>query len=180
VIRKCIYFNKRLNDRFPLRFTDLTPVLYILLFYISPAEVSAKAGSIVTPRNVVIENGSLGRSSHAGIHGNSVEGLVVKNVKISNFEVAGIQCNGCRDVSITNSEVGPSAHNVPVLATFSNARFLEFFVKRLIPSGFQREPESDVLLGLFDQTITFADRPEETVSLQAVFDRLSRAVELFQ
>ena len=140
VIRKCISSNKRLNNRFPLRFIDLTPVICILLFYISPAGASAKAGSIVTPRNVVIKNGSLGRSSHAGIHGNSVEGLVVENVKISNFEVAGIQCNGCRDVLITSSEVGPSAHNVPVLATFSNARFLEFFTKRLIPSGFQHEP----------------------------------------
>lgn len=97
------------------------------------------AGDFITPNNVVIKNGSIGRSSHAGIHGNSITNLKIHDVEIHNFEVAGIQCNGCKDVSVYDSVVGPSAHNIPVLATFSNARFLEFFTQTLIPGGFKKE-----------------------------------------
>ncbi len=62
----------------------------------------------------------------AGIHGNSIEGLQIENVHIYDFEVAGVQCNGCKHVSIKHTEVGPSATNVPTLATFSNSRFFDF------------------------------------------------------
>jgi hypothetical protein len=145
-----------------------------------PAGGPEMVGSTALPKNVVIKNGRIGRSSHAGIHGNGVQGLEVSNVFTTDFEVAGIQCNGCRDVAIKNCEVGPSAHNIPVLATFANARFLEFFADHLISIGFQHEPDSDKLLGLFEDTIKFADRPDDAVSLQNVFGRLSQALQLFR
>lgn len=72
---------------------------------------------------------------------------------------------------------------VPVLGTFSNARFLEFFTKTLIPYGFEREPSGfkEALLPLFNDTIYFSDRPDSEVStLQSVFERLSRALQLFR
>jgi hypothetical protein len=55
-----------------------------------PAGGSEPVGPLVIPKNVLIMNGRIGKSSHAGIHGNSVVGLTVKNVQISGFEVAGI------------------------------------------------------------------------------------------
>lgn len=138
------------------------------------------AGSLVTPTKVVIKNGSLGQSSHSGIHGNSVIGLKIKNVHIHNFEISGIHCNGCRDVRILNTEVGPGAQNVPVLGTFSNSRFFQFFTETLIPKGFGMEPDSADLLALFDNMITFADRPEDPVSVRSVFDRNNKAVNLYR
>lgn len=121
---------------------------------------SNPAGEFITPSNIVIKNGSIGQSSHAGIHGNAVTGLTIQDVTVANFEVAGIQCNGCGDVIIERSTVGPSASGVPTLATFSNARFLEFFTHRLIPDGFDHEPEEykDRLFDLFQETITFAGK----------------------
>lgn len=118
----------------------------------------AEAGDFIMPSNVVVKNGIIGRSSHAGIHGNGVTGLKVVDVTIKDFEVAGIHCNGCKDVSIDEVEVGPSASSVPALATFSNARFLEFFTQTLIPGGFNRESSlyKQTLLDLFDENITFA------------------------
>lgn len=137
-------------------------------------------GGLITPKNVVIKNGKLGRASHAGIHGNSIEGLKIENVHIYDFEVAGVQCNGCKHVSIKQTEVGPSAQNVPTLATFSHSRFFEFFSERLIPNGFATEPKSDDLFNIFNDTITFADRPDAPVTLGEVFMRNSKAVKLFQ
>lgn len=145
-----------------------------------PAGGPATVDSLVTPSHVVIKNGKLGRSSHAGIHGNSVVGLSIRNIHVYDFEVAGIQCNGCKDVKIERSEVGPGAQNVPVLATFSNARFLQFFTDRLIPHGFEREPMSEELLALFQGTMSFADRPLNSVTLESVFKRNSKAVDLYQ
>lgn len=57
-----------------------------------PVPNEPPVGKFITPMNVVIKNGSLGRASHAGIHGNSVEGLTVMDVNVHDFEVAGIQC----------------------------------------------------------------------------------------
>ncbi len=71
-------------------------------------EGEALAGSIMKPRNVVIKNGVIGKSSHSGIHGNGVTGLTIFNVNIRDFEVSGIHCNGCKNVEITDSKVGPS------------------------------------------------------------------------
>lgn len=136
-------------------------------------------GPLITPTNVVIKNGSLGQSSHAGIHGNSVNGLTVANIHVHGFEVAGIQCNGCKNVSISDCEVGPGALNVPVLATFSNSRFFERFSHTVIPQGFAREAKRDQLLSLLDEKIGFADRDDE-VTLNAVFERNRKAVVLFR
>ena len=120
----------------------------------------AVAGDLIMPSNVVVKNGIIGRSSHAGIHGNGITGLKVIDVTIKDFEVAGIHCNGCKNVCVDDVEVGPSASSVPSLATFSNARFLEFFTQTLIPGGFNRESSiyKQTLLDLFNKTITFAGR----------------------
>lgn len=93
-----------------------------------------------------------------------------------------VDSNGCKDVKIKNSEVGPSARDVPVLATFSNSRFIQFFTDTLIPDGFQTEPEAmrESLMALFEGTMTFGDRPDAPVTLKSVFDRNSDAVELFR
>lgn len=139
-----------------------------------------EAGGLVTPKRVTIKNGKIGRSSHAGIHGNSIEGLTIRDVEISDFEVAGIQCNGCKDVDIKVVDVGPGAQAVPVLATFANARFLEFFTHSLIPHGFANEPDPITLSMIFQEQITFGDRPNAPVTLQEVFDRNKRALELFR
>lgn len=146
-----------------------------------PVSEFAPAGDIVTPKNVVVRNGRLGRSSHAGIHGNSVEGLLIENVEIFDFEVAGIHCNGCKDVEVTDTVVGPSSRSVPTLATFSNARFLEFYTRTLIPAGFGREPNGQELLSLLrTEHISFADRPNTSFSLEEVFRRLHDAVQLYR
>lgn len=144
---------------------------------------SGQAGSIVKPKNVVVKNGIIERVSHSGIHGNGIIGLKVVDVHVRGFEVSGIQCNGCEQVRIKDCKVGPSSKEVPVLATFANARFLDFYAKTLIPHGFEREADlyKEPLMSLFDdEEISFADRPNVASSLSAIFDRLHKALTLFR
>ena len=41
-----------------------------------------------------IKNGTLGKSSHHGIHGNNMSNILIENLLIEDFEVAGIALNG--------------------------------------------------------------------------------------
>eukprot|EP01084_Bolivina_argentea_P107949 192953_1 len=74
-------------------------------------------------RNVFIHNGKLGRSSHNGIHGFDVEKVTIEDLQIYDFEVAGLQLNGFKDVTIRSVDIGPSATNVPFWSYYSHGRF---------------------------------------------------------
>ena len=97
-------------------------------------------------------------------------------MQIKDFEVAGIQCNGCNKVLIENCVVGPSSRRVRTLATFAHARFLSLYTKRLIPGGFARDGFAHLLHG----TISFADRPGREYTFHEIFDRCERAVMLYR
>lgn len=177
------FFNAiELNDRVFVQNTGVASLNYQSTDELVKGE-SGQAGSIVKPKNVVVKNGIIERVSHSGIHGNGIIGLKVVDVHVRGFEVSGIQCNGCEQVRIKDCKVGPSSKEVPVLATFANARFLDFYAKTLIPHGFEREADlyKEPLMSLFDdEEISFADRPNVASSLSAIFDRLHKALTLFR
>ena len=62
--------------------------------------------------NIYIHNGELGLTSHHGIHSNQATNVKISNLKIYDFEVAGIQFNGFNGIIIENVDIGPSSHNV--------------------------------------------------------------------
>ena len=85
----------------------------------------------------MIINGTLGRSSHHGIHGNTMSGTFVHNVTIQDFQVAGISLNGLKTgvfhkliIQNTNGSVSGTT-SVPVVSTYSQARFIRPFLKTL-------------------------------------------------
>ncbi len=88
-------------------------------------------GSTFDPaNNVTILNGTLGLSSHHGIHGNRNENVTIQDVESDKFEVAAIALNGANsavieDVTATNRK------DVPVLGTFSNALFIVPYINYL-------------------------------------------------
>jgi len=87
--------------------------------------------TIKAAKRCVIMDGTLGRSSHHGIHGNIPEMVLIQNLKINTFEVAGIAINGCDSLKIENSKIGPVNSKVPVLGTYSAARFAIQFAKKI-------------------------------------------------
>lgn len=76
-------------------------------------------GKIEPATNVVIKNGTIGPSSHHGIHGNNNDGVRLEKLHVHNFEVAGIHLNGAKRVYLTDLNVGPSLKRVPFKADFS-------------------------------------------------------------
>jgi len=87
-------------------------------------------GDLRPAKKIKIKNCKLGRSSHHGIHGNNAEEIEILKSTITEFEVAGIACNGCKGVKIADVEIGPSiADTFP--AALSQAIFLDRMVNTL-------------------------------------------------
>ena len=70
--------------------------------------------NFIDTTNITITNGILGLTSHHGIHSNNATNIVLSNLKIHEFEVAGIQLNGFNGAQILNVEIGPSLQSVPL------------------------------------------------------------------
>ncbi len=92
-------------------------------------------GDIIhSARKVTIRNGTIGRSAHHGIHGNDNRVVTIRNVDFLDYEVAAVALNGVRRLHIKNSQA-ESRDDVPVLGTYSNARFIAPYVDWLVQSG---------------------------------------------
>lgn len=86
-------------------------------------------GSLVAGKNITIRNGILGRSSHHGIHSpGGAENILLEDLQIEKFEVAGIHLNGAKSTVIKNCHIGPIRLDVPVIGTYSQCRFIRSFV----------------------------------------------------
>lgn len=92
-------------------------------------------------KNMSIVNGTLGRSSHYGIHGNSVENLLLSDITVTDFQVAGVHLNGTKNAVLTNINICESnnIHMTPVdvLSEYSQARF----IRRCLKHVSERYPE---------------------------------------
>lgn len=87
---------------------------------------------VITANRCHVKNGTLGRSSHHGIHGNDNSDVLLENLTVRDFEVAGIALNGplrCVFKCVTCDKGGP---NTPVLGTYSAARFVRSFLDQLV------------------------------------------------
>lgn len=89
-----------------------------------PGQGPANFGTEINScKNIVIHNGTLGLSSHHGIHGNNPNNVIIKNLTIFNYEVAGITINGGNNITIDNVDIRQNYQNIKVTALFSNAIF---------------------------------------------------------
>eukprot|EP00397_Hematodinium_sp_SG-2012_P007081 GEMP01007123.1.p1 GENE.GEMP01007123.1~~GEMP01007123.1.p1 ORF type:complete len:811 (+),score=175.20 GEMP01007123.1:157-2433(+) len=80
-----------------------------------------KAGftlDIIPARNVIIENGTIGQTSHGSIHGNDNERVLIRDLTIKNFEVAAIAINNGRNMVIDRVVIDNSGVQVPAHSTF--------------------------------------------------------------
>ena len=81
------------------------------------------ASQFKAARNVLIKGpGTIGRSSHHGIHGNNNKKVEVRDVKFTDFEVAAIALNNVDHALIENCDIRRNRQDVPILGSFSAAR----------------------------------------------------------
>lgn len=139
----------------------MSPAFYLQQRFFSIFELAAKnfvAGQgpvdfgpfLNSAQNVVIRNGIIGRASHHGIHANDARDVTLENLKIHNFDVAGIQLNGFDGVTITNCDIGPSSSDIPVTGRYLHARTLLRRFAHLVD-------------GYGDEELTFYGRESGTV-----------------
>ncbi len=95
---------------------------------------SGFGAELVAARNVTIRNGVIGLSSHHGIHGNGNSNVTVRGVTFDGYEVAAIALNGVDGLDVRNV-VATNRKDVPVLGTFSSARFIQPYVDHLVRTG---------------------------------------------
>lgn len=100
-----------------------------------PGQGPANFGpGIASAKHVTIKNGTLGRSAHHGIHGNLNRDVTISDVDFEDFEVAAVALNGVEDLRILNCSA-TNRKDVPVLGTFSAARFIKPYLDHLVDSG---------------------------------------------
>ena len=73
--------------------------------------------------NVWITNGNFGLSSHHAIHGNTMYNVILSNLDITDFEVAGISINGGKNVMIEDVSIHDSKQDLPMNALLSQSLF---------------------------------------------------------
>ena len=81
------------------------------------------------PNHVLVYNGKLGLSSHHGIHGNTAMNVMLYNLSIETFEVAGIALNGTITAILAKLYIQNNNTNIKILSTYSQARFIRSFLK---------------------------------------------------
>jgi len=82
--------------------------------------------------NIKIHNGKLGLVSHHSIHSNNASNVIIENLEISSFEVAGVQLNGFNNVELKDLDIGPSSIYTPTTVYYSNARFILLALRKLL------------------------------------------------
>ena len=110
-----------------------------------PKQGPANFGKTLRSANrLMIMNGTIGKSSHHGIHGNSARYIYFKDLVFTNFEVAAVSLNGCRNVSFENVTVDGNSTDIKVLGTYSAARFIKLFCQMILPAIMLPESYQDV------------------------------------
>jgi len=87
--------------------------------------------------NTFICNGTLGRSSHHGIHGNNGgNDIMIENVMFRDFEVSPIALNGFKNVFFRNLIAYNNFQSIPVVSTYSASRFIKQFITSTETQGY--------------------------------------------
>ena len=65
--------------------------------------------------NVIVKDGSLGLTSHHCLHGNFLNNVLVSNVEMSQFDVAGFGCGQCVKVELRDLDIGAKTSKYSIL-----------------------------------------------------------------
>jgi hypothetical protein len=102
-----------------------------------PADFVDGSDPPVAAAHFTLRNGAIGLSSHHGIHGNGAWSVLIENVDIRDYEVGAVALNGMHDVVLSRVRALGTLTHVPVLGTYSSARFIMPFVHRALGAAQQ-------------------------------------------
>jgi hypothetical protein len=109
-----------------------------------PKQGPAKFGTFInSAQNIIIKNGTLGKSSHHGIHGNNVKNVLIENIVFSDFEVSAISLNAGIDITVQNCLVNRVSQNIKMNSKYSQSKFSLPIIKSIVdmyPNAFLKTP----------------------------------------
>lgn len=121
----------KLNDLFNLR-QRFCALIELASSPFIPKQGPGNFGKVInSANNTIIRNGTLGKVSHHGIHGNGCKNILIENIQFKDFEVAAIAINGGHNITVNNCQVLNANSNITVLSTYSHARFDLPFLKKI-------------------------------------------------
>lgn len=100
--------------------------------FISSQGPHSFGNELIPATKCCIKNGTIGLSSHHGIHGNNNIDILLKDIVFQNFEVAACSLNKVHGLYCCNVEVKNNRHDIPVLGIWSSARFLRPYINHLL------------------------------------------------
>jgi hypothetical protein len=112
--------------------------------FVSTQGPSNFGDAVVYPNNVLIKNGTLGSSSHHGLHGNSSTNVILSDIVFKDFELAGWALNGCSNVLLRNLHATTSEQDIKVSARYSQARFIRSFLQKIIDDNGSPGPSINI------------------------------------
>jgi hypothetical protein len=89
--------------------------------------------SFVHGNNIRIHNGSIGRTSYWGIHGDNNTRVIIDNVKIADFELAGIQLDGATQVLYNRVKISGLEHPISVTADTTTIYYFNLLIQEVLP-----------------------------------------------
>merc|ERR550525_1943432 len=112
----------------------------------------------VFANNVVIKDGTLGLSSHHGIHGHYNKDVTISNVHIKDFETHGVQMSYFNNLKITDVEIGPSSTTAYLKGEYAYARWTIQALERIRDDGDKyKEDEFPILFDGRDTALELDD-----------------------
>jgi len=126
--------------------------------FIAGAGPADFGGDFAAASRACVQNGTLGLTSHHGVHGNDNDDVLVRDVAFRSFEVAAVHLNRARRAAVARVTARGSRVDVPVLGAWSAARFLRpFAAAALAAAGDEHPAKARALAGARDRLVTQMD-----------------------
>ena len=127
------------------------------------------------PKYIWIRNGTLGRSSHHGIHGNYNKYVIVENVTIKDFDFVGCALNAESYIYYKDCQIEVNNHQMVLNAKWSAAIFLKLWTERFLKEYPQLLPYYNNLNDLINEVIRVrrSGRSLEDKQLRKLFSNKS-------
>ena len=100
-----------------------------------PQGIGGFTDKFITPKNIEIFNGAIGRSRHHGIHGNNNTNVRMYNLVIRDWETSAISLNAPKSCEIRNTMISGVEHPVPITGLGALLNDLIKVLKQLKASG---------------------------------------------
>jgi hypothetical protein len=110
--------------------------------------------------NVIIQNGVLKRSTHWGIHGNNNSNIILRNLIIRDWEVAGISINAFQSGHLKDIEIIGCEHQISVRSILTSIDRTQHILQNIIDQN-QSDPEivEEAMAYLSDFNNFYKNRP---------------------